>query len=125
MLSTNAVDVLYAGFPAILYLNPDLGQYLLRPILEAQVSDDGSVVGQPYAPQNIGKFTRARLFSRLKISSSEGSQFPNVTGNFSPHNLGIEGTVPFEIKPTLSYSASIPRIGKHAHHGTCVLSKDG
>ncbi|KLO15801.1 hypothetical protein SCHPADRAFT_243997 [Schizopora paradoxa] len=69
---TNAVDVLYAGFPAILYLNPDLGQYLLRPILEAQVSDDGSVVGQPYAPQNIG------------------TQFPNVTGNFSPHNLGIE-----------------------------------
>lgn len=62
MFSTNVVDVLYAGFPAILYLNPDLGRYLLLPILKAQVSDDGALIGQPYAPQNIGIVTLALLF---------------------------------------------------------------
>ncbi|KLO15798.1 DUF1793-domain-containing protein [Schizopora paradoxa] len=69
--TTNVVDVLYAGFPAILFLNPDLGQYLLRPILESQVNN-GNLIGQPYAPQNLG------------------SQFPNVMSNTSPHNMGIE-----------------------------------
>ncbi|KLO15795.1 hypothetical protein SCHPADRAFT_243599 [Schizopora paradoxa] len=68
---TNVVDVLYAGFPAIMYLNPDLGGYLLRPILESQVKN-GTLVGQPYAPQNLG------------------TQFPNVSSNTSPHNSGIE-----------------------------------
>ncbi|KLO05329.1 DUF1793-domain-containing protein [Schizopora paradoxa] len=68
---TNVVDVLYAGFPAILYLNPDLGHYLLRPILESQVNNE-ALVGQPYAPRNLG------------------SQFPNVSSNTSPHNMGIE-----------------------------------
>ncbi|KLO15796.1 hypothetical protein SCHPADRAFT_824120 [Schizopora paradoxa] len=68
---TNVVDVLYAGFPAILYLNPDLCQYLLRPILASQVNN-GDVVGQAYAPQNLG------------------SQFPSTSANTSQHNLGIE-----------------------------------
>ncbi|KLO15787.1 hypothetical protein SCHPADRAFT_938384 [Schizopora paradoxa] len=68
---TNVVDVLYAGFPAMLYLNPNLGQYLLRPILESQM-DGGSPIGQAYAPQNLG------------------SQFPNVSSSTLPHNMGIE-----------------------------------
>jgi len=65
------VDVLYAGFPAILFLNPKLGEYLLRPILESQVNN-GALIGQAYAPQNLG------------------SQFPNVLSDTSPHNYGIE-----------------------------------
>jgi len=68
---TNVIDVLYAGFPAVLFFNPDIGRYLLQPILESQVNG-GSLVGQTYAPQNLG------------------SEFPNVPGNTSPHNLGIE-----------------------------------
>ena len=61
ILSTNVVDVLYAGFPAILYLNPSLGQYLLRPILETQVSN-GALVGQAYAPQNLGSIILFPVF---------------------------------------------------------------
>ncbi len=53
--STNVVDVLYAGFPAILFLNANLGQYLLRPILESQVNN-GVLIGQAYAPQNLGNY---------------------------------------------------------------------
>ncbi|KLO15800.1 DUF1793-domain-containing protein [Schizopora paradoxa] len=68
---TNVVDVLYAGFPAILYINPSLCQYLLRPLLESQVVN-GTLIGQSYAPLNLG------------------SHFPNVTSKTSPHNLGIE-----------------------------------
>jgi len=68
---TNAVDVLYAGFPAFLYLNPTLGRYLLEPLLESQVSN-GVPVGQAYAPQDLGH------------------NFPNVSSNTLPHNFGIE-----------------------------------
>ncbi len=49
------MDVLYAGFPAILFLNPKLGEYLLRPILESQVNN-GTLIGQAYAPQNLGEY---------------------------------------------------------------------
>jgi len=68
---TNAVDVLYAGFPAFLYLNPTLGRYLLEPLLESQVSN-GVPVGQAYAPQDLGH------------------NFPNVSSNTLPHNFGIK-----------------------------------
>lgn len=51
--SVNAVDVLYAAFPMYLYLNPDLGGYLLRPLLVAQ---DTSQYTQPYAAQGLGQF---------------------------------------------------------------------
>ncbi|KLO15793.1 hypothetical protein SCHPADRAFT_243465 [Schizopora paradoxa] len=68
---TNLIDILYAGFPAFLYLNPKLGEFFLRPILESQVNN-GTLIGQSYAPSNLG------------------SQFPNVTSNTSPHNSGIE-----------------------------------
>ncbi|KAI5117537.1 hypothetical protein M0805_004769 [Coniferiporia weirii] len=49
--SVNTVDVLYAAFPALLYLNPELGGYLLAPLLEYQDSD---VYTQTYAAMNIG-----------------------------------------------------------------------
>ncbi|KLO15790.1 hypothetical protein SCHPADRAFT_938386 [Schizopora paradoxa] len=68
---TNTVDVLYAGLPALLYTNPSLALYLIRPILESQIND-GVLIGQGYAPQNLG------------------TQFPNVTTDNSAHNLGIE-----------------------------------
>ncbi|KLO07475.1 hypothetical protein SCHPADRAFT_881683 [Schizopora paradoxa] len=68
---TNVVDVMYAGFPAILYLNPGLGKHLLYPILASQV-DNGKLIGQAYAPMNLG------------------SEFPNASSSTSPHNMGIE-----------------------------------
>ena len=49
--SVNAVDVLYAAFPMYLYLNPALGGYLLRPLLEGQ---DNEAYDIPYAAQDLG-----------------------------------------------------------------------
>lgn len=49
--SVNNVDVLYAAFPILLYLNPDIGGYLLAPLLEFQ---DSSAYKLPYAARNLG-----------------------------------------------------------------------
>ncbi|THH06834.1 hypothetical protein EW145_g3808 [Phellinidium pouzarii] len=49
--SVNTVDVLYAAFPMFLYLNPELGGYLLAPLLEYQ---DSAAYTQTYAARNIG-----------------------------------------------------------------------
>ncbi|KLO10460.1 DUF1793-domain-containing protein [Schizopora paradoxa] len=65
----NSVDVLYASFPAYLFLNPAIGGYLLRPLLLAQ---DTPQYTQPYAAQNLD------------------THFPNATSLNVPHNFGIE-----------------------------------
>lgn len=67
----NAVDVMYAAFPVYMYLNPELGGYLLKPLLEYQ---DSSLYQLPYAAQNIG------------------SAYPNATGDGlnQQHQFGIE-----------------------------------
>ena len=52
LCSVNAVDVLYAAFPAYLYLNPDLGSYVLRPLLHVQSSP---IFPHPYAAPDLGK----------------------------------------------------------------------
>ncbi|KAL5536342.1 hypothetical protein ACEPAF_163 [Sanghuangporus sanghuang] len=49
--SVNTVDALYASFPVFLYLNPDIGGYLLDPLLEYQ---DSAAYSLPYAAKNIG-----------------------------------------------------------------------
>ncbi|KLO15788.1 hypothetical protein SCHPADRAFT_938385 [Schizopora paradoxa] len=87
---TNVVDVLYAGFPAVLFLAPNFGQYLLRPILESQIDSNGTLIGQPYAPQNLGTLVVHSYYSYLIALRPQGTAFPNVTCNTSPHNLGIE-----------------------------------
>ncbi|KLO18697.1 DUF1793-domain-containing protein [Schizopora paradoxa] len=57
----NAVDVLYASFPMYLYLDADLGGYLLTPLLEAQ-QDVAYNSKFSYAASNLGNhFPRARL----------------------------------------------------------------
>ena len=48
----NTVDTLYAAFPMFLYLNPELGGYLLSPLLEYMSSNTFKL---PYAARNIGK----------------------------------------------------------------------
>lgn len=49
--SVNTVDILYAAFPMFLYLNPELGGYLLSPLLEYQ---DSTAYTLDYAARNIG-----------------------------------------------------------------------
>lgn len=50
---TNSVDVLYAAFPAYLYLSPALAGYTLKPLLESQ---DTPLYTVPYAAQDMGTF---------------------------------------------------------------------
>ncbi|KAF4598089.1 hypothetical protein EYR38_006483 [Pleurotus pulmonarius] len=71
--SVNNVGALYAAFPAFLYLNPDIGGYLLAPLLEFQESKTFTL---PYAAKDIG------------------SGFPNAIGDGSndPHTFGIDGS---------------------------------
>ncbi|KAL4258458.1 Glutaminase GtaA [Pleurotus pulmonarius] len=82
--SVNNVGALYAAFPAFLYLNPDIGGYLLSPLLELQESKTFTL---PYAAKNIG------------------SRFPNATGDGSSdfHTFGIDHTASMLIM-TLAYA---------------------
>ncbi|KAF4567439.1 hypothetical protein EYR36_011059 [Pleurotus pulmonarius] len=82
--SVNNVGALYAAFPAFLYLNPDIGGYLLSPLLELQESKTFTL---PYAAKNIG------------------SRFPNATGDGSSdfHTFGIDDTASMLIM-TLAYA---------------------
>lgn len=50
--------MLYASFPAYLYLNPQLGKYLLAPLLEFQES---SQYTNAYAAQNLGRLEYSNL----------------------------------------------------------------
>ena len=49
--SINSVDALYATFPAHLYLNPEIGGYLFRPLLEMMDTSDFTL---GYSAKNIG-----------------------------------------------------------------------
>ncbi|KAF4567440.1 hypothetical protein EYR40_006444 [Pleurotus pulmonarius] len=82
--SVNNVGALYAAFPAFLYLNPDIGGYLLAPLLEFQESKTFTL---PYAAKDIG------------------SGFPNAIGDGSndPHTFGIDDTAGMLIM-TLAYA---------------------
>ncbi|KAL5494541.1 hypothetical protein ACEPAI_2 [Sanghuangporus weigelae] len=72
-LSVNIIDTLYSAFPAFLYLNPELGGYMLSPLLEYQ---------------NSPAYT---------LSNSErniGTTYPNATadGINNSHDYGVEET---------------------------------
>lgn len=98
----NAVDVIYAAFPAFIYSNPELIGYLLQPLLEYQNSSQYTL---PYAAMNIGMSIRTRfLFNALMLTNREGSSYPNATsdGVNQQHDLGVEGG-PFN-NPSTTYT---------------------
>ena len=82
--SINTVDTMFAAFPALLYLNPELGGGLLRPLLEYM---DSSAFSLNYAAKNIG------------------SAYPNATadGINTGHDYGVEESANMIIM-TLAYS---------------------
>ena len=82
--SINTVDTIYAVFPALLYLNPELGGALLTPLLDYM---DSSEFVLSYAAKNIG------------------SAYPNATadGININHDYGVEETANMIIM-TLAYS---------------------
>jgi hypothetical protein len=49
----NAVEVLYAAFPALMYIDPTLGTPLLEPLFRFQVSPD---YGVQFAAKDLGMF---------------------------------------------------------------------
>ena len=49
---TNTVDIIYSAWPALLYTNPTIGNYLLEPILAYQAANP---VQDGYAIHDIGK----------------------------------------------------------------------
>ncbi|KAI9513395.1 hypothetical protein F5148DRAFT_1278777 [Russula earlei] len=65
----NAVETLYAAFPAFLYIDPTLGAPLLEPLFRLQASPKYTL---PYAAADLG------------------SNYPNVAGSNSSHNQGVE-----------------------------------
>ncbi|KAH9968155.1 DUF1793-domain-containing protein [Russula dissimulans] len=67
----NAVETLYAAFPALMYIDPSLGALLLEPLFRLQASPNYSI---PFAAADLG------------------SNYPNVTGTNSSHNQGVEQT---------------------------------
>jgi len=67
----NAVDVLYAAFPMYLYLNAEIGGYLLTPLLEAQ-QNTAYTSSISYAAPNLG------------------NQFPKAQLEVLHHNFGIQ-----------------------------------
>lgn len=98
--SVNTVDVMYAAFPALLYLNPELGAGLLKPLLKYQ---DSSAYTLPYAAMNIGELTDLVIACVFSYLSSLGSSYPNATadGLSSGHQYGIEGQIISLVMPTL------------------------
>ncbi|KAN0141387.1 DUF1793 domain containing protein [Lactarius tabidus] len=65
----NAVETLYAAFPAFMYIDPNLGGLLLEPLFQLQASSSYRV---PYAAADLG------------------SNYPNVTISNSYHSQGVE-----------------------------------
>ncbi|KAF8480056.1 hypothetical protein DFH94DRAFT_692413 [Russula ochroleuca] len=65
----NPVEVLYAAFPAFMYIDPTLGAPLLEPLFRLQESPKYTI---PFAAADLG------------------SNYPNISGSNSNHNQGVE-----------------------------------
>ena len=85
----NAVETLYAAFPALMYIDPHLGAPLLEPLFRLQASPDYSI---QYAPKDLGmSHSRHRDAKRCIFSlHCIGSNYPNVNASMSTHSEGIE-----------------------------------
>ena len=84
----NAVETLYAAFPALMYIDPSLGTPLLEPLFRLQASPDYDV---SYAAKDLGIFhshgaVNIKIFRPLGV----GSGYPSVTASKSQHNQGVE-----------------------------------
>jgi hypothetical protein len=81
----NAVETLYAAFPALMYIDPTLGKPLLEPQFLSQLSPEYAV---QYAVGDLGMPSDAK--TQVFGLNCAGSSYPNVTnGNASP-NEGVE-----------------------------------
>jgi hypothetical protein len=79
------VEVLYATFPSFLFINATYGGWLLEPLLEVSESPRWTF---DYAPMDLGMnlCTSYHVYDPCFL----GTSYPNATGNFSPHDEGVE-----------------------------------
>ncbi len=80
--SVNPVDVMFSAFPAFITLNPDLGKYLLVPLLELQ---EYPLYSGSFAIHDLGTWDQAIssivrwqiniLICRFELSECDGSGF--------------------------------------------------
>jgi hypothetical protein len=82
----NAVETLYAAFPALMYIDPFLGKPLLEPLLRFQASPDYAIA---YAARDLG-ISHRDINAQIFRLHCVGSSYPNVTTSKSEHNQGVE-----------------------------------
>ena len=83
----NAVETLYAAFPAFMFIDPSLGAPLLEPLFRLQAPSSNHSIR--YAAADIGT-SRVNSESAIFRPYIIGSNYPNVTGTNSTHNKGVE-----------------------------------
>jgi hypothetical protein len=79
------VEGLYSAFPALMYIDPPLGAYLLEPLFQLQAQPNYAI---PYAAADLG--TSRRCQTRSTSITYVGPDFPNVTAVRSIHNDEVE-----------------------------------
>ena len=86
----NAVDVLFSAFPMFITLNPELGKYLLVPLLDYQNDTVSGTQSMSSAMQDLGKCLFTLILSPyLRVA---GPNYPNATvWQTTNPDLGIEG----------------------------------
>jgi hypothetical protein len=82
----NAVETLYAAFPALMYIDPTLGTPLLEPLFRLQPLADYNV---RFAAPDIGMSQKCK--NTDSWTNCVGSSYPNVTISQPMPHLGVEG----------------------------------
>ena len=83
----NAVETLYAAFPALMYLDPSLGGPLLEPLFRLQASHNN--IG--YAASDLGASgINMNIGGKIFRPSAAGANYPNVSGSNFNHSQGVE-----------------------------------
>lgn len=92
--SVNTVDVIYNAFPMLLTLNPELGGYLLAPLMRYM---DSTAYTLSYAAMNLGTLMTLRAFSCPLLILIIGPSYPQATaeGINNAHDYGVEGNDTF------------------------------
>jgi hypothetical protein len=80
------VEVLYAAFPAFMYIDPSLGAPLLEPLFRLQASPNYTI---PFAAADLGG---SCIYVSVEILKpfTVGSSYPNISGSNSNHDQGVE-----------------------------------
>ena len=82
---TNPVEILYASFPAFLFLNTTLAGKLLEPLLEFQ---DSWLYGNDYAAPDLGTILCINSGSAIiTLTTGLGSSWPIIQGNTTDQSL--------------------------------------